>query len=125
MDSPTSRGRWRRCAHRRVGRDHGPRDRCGDLPIFVIALLRFPLRRFLPGPGERGLGLRPAIRFIRNDRAVFATTVMFMFANIGEGMMVVVIPVYARQGGGGRRRYGLLLSAFALATTAGARWSEG
>ena len=52
---------------------------------------------------------------------MFATTVMFMFANIGEGMMIVVIPVYAREVlGGGAGTYGLLLSAFALATTAGA-----
>ena len=46
---------------------------------------------------------------------------MFMFANIGEGMIIVVIPVYAREVlGGGAGTNGLLLSAFALATTAGA-----
>ena len=90
--------------------------------IFVVALLSLPSQAVpARSHGERGLGLRPAIRFIRNDRAVFATTVMFMFANIGEGMMIVVIPVYAREVlGGGAGTYGLLLSAFALATTAGA-----
>ena len=65
--------------------------------------------------------MRPALRFLRNDRAVFATTLMFMFANVGEGMMIVVIPVYAREVlGGGAGTYGLMLSAFALAATAGA-----
>ena len=90
--------------------------------IFVIVLLSLPPQAVpARSHGERGLRLRPAFRFIRNDRAVFATTVMFMFANIGEGMMIVVIPVYAREVlGGGAGTYGLLLSAFALATTAGA-----
>jgi MFS family permease len=46
---------------------------------------------------------------------------MYMSANVGEGMMIVLIPVYAREVlGGGSGTYGLLLSAFALATTAGA-----
>ncbi len=90
--------------------------------IFVIALLSLPSQTVpVRSHGERGLRLRPALRFIRNDRAVFATTVMFMCANVGEGMMIVVIPVYAREVlGGGAGTYGLLLSAFALATTAGA-----
>jgi len=90
--------------------------------IFVIVLLSLPSQAVPARPlGERGLRLRPALRFIRNDRAIFSTTVMFMFANIGEGMMIVVIPVYAREVlGGGSGTYGLLLSAFALATTAGA-----
>ena len=90
--------------------------------IFVIMLLSLPSQTVPPrAHGEHGLRLRPAFRFIRRDRAVFATTVMFMCANIGEGMMIVVIPVYAREVlGGGAGTYGLLLSAFALATTAGA-----
>jgi MFS family permease len=90
--------------------------------IFVIMLLSLPSQTVPPrAHGEHGLRLRPALRFIRNDRAVFATTVMFMFANVGEGMMIVVIPVYAREVlGGGAGTYGLLLSTFALATTAGA-----
>ena len=90
--------------------------------VFVIALLSLP-RQDVPArdPYERGLGLRPALRFLKSDRAVFATTVMFMSANVGEGMTVVLIPVYAREVlGGGAGTYGLLLSAFALAATAGA-----
>ena len=90
--------------------------------IFVVLLLSLPIQP-VPrrAPDERGLGLRPALRFIRQDRAVFATTVMFMFANVGEGMMIVVVPVYARRVlGGGAGTYGLLLSAFALTTTIGA-----
>jgi MFS family permease len=90
--------------------------------IFVIVLRSLPSQAVpARSHGERGLRLRPALRFIRNDRAVFATTWMFMCANIGEGMMIVVIPVYAREVlGGGAGTYGLLLSAFALAATAGA-----
>ena len=90
--------------------------------VFVIALLSLP-RQSVPDrdPYERGLGLRPAFRFLKSDRAVFATTVMFMSANVGEGMTVVLIPVYAREVlGGGAGTYGLLLSSFALAATAGA-----
>jgi MFS family permease len=90
--------------------------------IFVIVLLSLPGQAVpIRDPTERGLGLRPALRFLRNDRAVFATTVMFMSANIGEGMTIVLIPVYAREVlGGGAGTYGVLLSAFALAATAGA-----
>lgn len=90
--------------------------------VFLIALLSLP-RQTVPArdPGERGLGLRPALRFLRNDRAVFATTVMYMSANVGEGMMIVLIPVYARVVlGGGSGTYGLMLSTFAIATTVGA-----
>jgi MFS family permease len=90
--------------------------------VFVVVLLSLP-RQPVPvrGPSERGLGMRRALRFLRDDRPVFATTVMFMLANVGEGMMIVVIPVYAREVlGGGAGTYGVMLSAFALAATAGA-----
>jgi predicted MFS family arabinose efflux permease len=72
------------------------------------------------GPAARGLRLGPALRFVRRSPPVMATTLMFMGFNVGEGMMLVLIPVYARQQlGGGARTFGILLSAFALAALVG------
>ena len=67
-----------------------------------------------------GLRLRPALRFLRRTPPVLATTLMFMAANVGEGMLLVLIPVYARRElGGGAGTFGLMLSTFALAALIG------
>jgi MFS family permease len=45
---------------------------------------------------------------------------MFMAFNVGEGMLLVLTPVYARRElGGGAATFGLMLSTFALAALAG------
>jgi MFS family permease len=92
--------------------------------VFVLALLSLPRittpPRAVEGRGL-GLGLGPAARFIWSDRAIFATTAMFTAFNIGTGMMLVFLPYYAlKQLNGTSRTFGLLLSAFAVAATAGA-----
>jgi MFS family permease len=57
---------------------------------------------------------------VRRQPAVRTTTLMFMAANVGEGMLLVLLPVLARREfDGGAATYGLLLSSFALAATAG------
>ena len=59
-----------------------------------------------------GKGIGPAVRFILGAPAIVATTVMYMCLNIGGGISVVVIPVYALDVlGGGAATYGVLLSA--------------
>jgi MFS family permease len=90
--------------------------------LFVAALLGLPRRpREHSEASTSRLALRPAFRFIRREPAVLATTLMFMAFNVGEGILLVVLPVFARDElGGGAATYGLLLSAFALAATAGA-----
>jgi hypothetical protein len=81
-----------------------------------------------------GSGLVPVFRFLRRQPAVTAITLMFMAFNVGEGMLLVVLPVMARRElGGDAATYGLLLSSFAVATTAGSfvagaiswRWTLG
>jgi MFS family permease len=65
-------------------------------------------------------GHRPAIAFIVRTPAILAITLMFMAANIGEGMLTVLLPVYAVEvlvvGATG---YGLLVSAMTAGTLAG------
>jgi MFS family permease len=68
----------------------------------------------------RGLALKPALRFIRRTPPVLATTLMFMAFNVGEGMILVLVPIYARRGlHAGAGIYGLMLSTFAVAALIG------
>jgi MFS family permease len=65
--------------------------------------------------------LRPAFRFMVQSPAVFATTLMYMSLNVGEGMLFVLLPFYASKVlHGSASVYGSLLSAFAFAALVGA-----
>jgi MFS family permease len=65
-------------------------------------------------------GLRPALRFLRRTPPVLATTLMFMAFNVGEGMLLVLLPVYASSVLAGEAgTYGLLVSVFSVAALAG------
>lgn len=98
---------------------------------FVICLLalRLPAHRASPAPvppevGEPGTardrGLRPALAFIRRSPAILAITVMFMAANVGEGMLAVFLPVFARDIlGAGAAGYGFLVSAMTAGSLVG------
>jgi MFS family permease len=90
--------------------------------VFVVALLLLP--REVPlqrAQGTRGLQLGPAVRFVWEEKAILATTIMFMSANIGGGMIMVFIPLYAvKVLGGGPGTFGIMLSSLALAETIGA-----
>jgi MFS family permease len=93
--------------------------------LFVAFLLRL---RIPPAPASevvedvRGKrDLRPAFRFMFRSPAVFAITVMFMLLNVGEGMLFVLLPVYAsRVLHGTASLYGLLVSVIALTSLVGA-----
>ena len=102
--------------------------------LFVAVLLGLRLPPEPSSGGRAGLGLRPAFRFVRRQPAVLAITLMFMAFNVGEGMLLVILPVVARRElGGDAATYGALLSTFALAVTAGSfvvgalrwRWTLG
>ncbi len=90
---------------------------------FLLALRIPPTPQETPrgdvAAGPR-LGLKPALRFLRRTPPVYATTLMFMAANVGEGMLMVLGPIYARRElGGGAGTFGLMLSTFAVAALAG------
>jgi MFS family permease len=92
--------------------------------LFVAALASIrvpsPAAADAEEPSSR-MALGPVVRFVRREPAILATTLMFMAFNVGEGMLLVLLPVLARRTfGGGAETYGLLLSAFALASTVGA-----
>ncbi|HEX5590381.1 MAG TPA: MFS transporter [Candidatus Limnocylindrales bacterium] len=70
-------------------------------------------------PAGRGLG--PAIRFVLGAPAILAITVIYMAINIGQGIFIVLAPVYARDVlGGGATTYGTLVSAFTGGSLVGA-----
>ncbi len=107
--------------------------------VLVLIALRLPPETTAEEVEETGgvaafPALRPAFRFIRSQPAVLATTLMFMAFNVGEGMLLVLLPVMARtEFAGDAATYGLLLSSFALAATIGSfvtgalswRWTLG
>ncbi len=74
------------------------------------------------GPADAGAGVLPALRFVLGQPAIVVTTVMFMLFNVGFGILLVLLPVYARTvlaGGGGASGFGLLSSALAGGELAG------
>lgn len=90
--------------------------------VFVLTLvsLRVPRTEVGPEHGDGAPRLRPAFRFLRRTPAILATTLMFMAFNVGEGMLLVLLPTFARvELGGGATTYGLLLSAFSLSALIG------
>jgi MFS family permease len=104
--------------------------------VFVACLLVLRLPARAPGPADAAssssagvsapakstdTGLRPAIRFILRSPAILAITLMFMAVNVGEGMFVVILPVYVRDlTDAGAIGYGILVSAFTVGSLVGA-----
>jgi MFS family permease len=88
--------------------------------VFVVALASLRLPQAPRVEGDAKLGLRPAFAFMRRTPAILATTLMFMAFNVGEGMLLVLLPTFARDElQGGPATFGLLLSAFSLAALVG------
>ena len=88
--------------------------------VGVLARLRVPREPQL-ADGRSRTSLRPAFAFALRQPAIRATTLMYMVANVGEGIMLVLVPAIARRElGGGPAVYGILLSSFAVSVTAGA-----
>jgi len=78
--------------------------------IFAILLRGIHVRRPQPHPEERS-DFRAARRFVRTNRPIRATTVMFMLFNLGFGEVIVLLPVYTREVlDAGSGTYGLLLA---------------
>jgi len=72
-----------------------------------------------PSPGGAGLG--QAVRLVVGAPALLATTFMFMAANVGEGALMVVLPVYADETlRAGAQAYGWLLAALSAGLLVGA-----
>jgi MFS family permease len=90
---------------------------------FLVCLVA--LRGRLPEAAPRRAGggrtsLRPAFRFMWRTPAIRATTRMFMAFNVGEGMLLVLMPTFAREViGGNAATFGALLSVFSLAALGG------
>jgi MFS family permease len=89
--------------------------------LACLTALRGRLPTFARRPAhETGASLRPAFRFMWRTPAVRATTLMFMAYNIGEGMLLVLMPTYSREVlDGNAATFGALLSVFSLSTLAG------
>jgi MFS family permease len=67
-----------------------------------------------------GGGLRPAIHWVLGSPAIVAITLLYMAVNVGEGMFLVIAPVYARDVlGGDAATYGALVSSLAAGALVG------
>jgi hypothetical protein len=88
---------------------------------YALCLARLPAGRPLapPDDGGRGRSLLAVVRFVWRTRALRSTTAMFMLFNIGEGALLVFLPVYSGRLGTGVAGYGLLVSAVTLGELAG------
>jgi hypothetical protein len=88
--------------------------------VYALCLARLPAGRPLAaaaGDGRRSL--LAVARFVWRTRPLRSTTAMFMLFNIGEGALLVFLPVYSGQLGTGVAGYGLLLSAVTVGELAG------
>lgn len=88
---------------------------------YALCLARLPAGRSPAAPAarDRGRSLVAVARLVWRTRALRATTVMFMLFNVGEGALLVFLPVYSGQAGAGVAGYGLLVSAVTVGELAG------
>jgi MFS family permease len=87
---------------------------------FAAALVAAgPIAAAAVGP-QRARGLRPAFALVFRTPVVLATTLMFMFVNVGEGIVAVLLPVFVAESGSGASAYGAVLAVAAGAGLAGA-----
>jgi MFS family permease len=88
---------------------------------YAACLARLPAGRPVAaaaGDGRRR-SLLAVVRFVWRTRPLRSTTAMFMLFNIGEGALLVFLPVYSGQLGTGVAGYGLLVSAVTVGELAG------
>jgi MFS family permease len=88
----------------------------------VFALLLWRIGPVGAPPARSGRrALRDAVSLVVATPVLLATTAMFMLVNVGEGILAVLTPVYAREVlHGGAGTYGALVSVSAAAGLAGA-----
>ncbi len=73
-----------------------------------------------PPPTTRAYGMGDAVALLRRSPALFATTLMFMTFNLGEGALSVWLPLFSAQvAPGGAAVYGALLGVLAVGETVG------
>ncbi|HSL33866.1 MAG TPA: MFS transporter [Candidatus Limnocylindrales bacterium] len=90
--------------------------------VVCLAFVRVPPRSGAEGRDvSDGRGLGPAVRFLLRQPTLLAITVMFMSANLGEGLLAVLLPILARDVlAVGATGYGALAAAFTAGSLAGA-----
>jgi len=94
------------------------------LSYFLFAAALMTIR--LPPPVEStpqtqpdSYHLRDAVRLLTGNKVLLSTTIMFMLANLGLGVLYVWLPILADQmPGGGSELYGALLGAMAVGEVA-------
>jgi MFS family permease len=88
---------------------------------YALCLARLPAGRLgaVAAGGGRRRSLVAVARFVWRTRPLRSTTAMFMLFNIGEGALLVFLPVYSGQLGTGVAGYGLLVSAVTVGELAG------
>jgi MFS family permease len=90
---------------------------------FALALWRIgPLAERAGATPSGPTGLRPALAWIVRTPIVLATTLMFMAVNVGEGLVIVLLPLYADQVAGATA-YGTIVAAGAVGGLAGATFA--
>ena len=98
----------------------------GIFVVCVLAMRPVPPAAEPPRDGalvvpSTGRGLGPAIRFVLGAPAILAITAIYMAINVGEGIFIVLAPVYARDVlDGGATTYGILVSSFTAGSLVGA-----
>lgn len=89
--------------------------------LAALAVMRHAPAQAGPATPRIDVGLRPAVRVFVSSPPILATTLMFMAFNVGEGILLVALPIYAvevlRQDAAA---YGYLLAAFSAGVLLGA-----
>lgn len=92
---------------------------------FALALTRIPARLGQTSlhsavSGKQSTRLSDAFRLVRSNRVLLSTTLMYMIFNLGQGFLVVWLPILSDRVGGGPEVYGLCLGAIAVGEVSGA-----
>jgi MFS family permease len=83
--------------------------------LLAITLISLPTRTRLYQSSDEQYTMRDALRLLRHNQVLFSTTLMFLCFNIGNGLVMVALPVLAdRTLHGGAALYGLLLGMLAI-----------
>jgi MFS family permease len=91
--------------------------------VFAASLFRIgPVSVSGPAAAPGGSGLGPALLLVVRSPIILATTLMFMAANVGEGLVIVLLPLYA-DSVAGATAYGAIVAAGAAGGLAGATFA--
>jgi MFS family permease len=90
--------------------------------LFALVLMRIPSPvRIMQPESDKPVSYRlsDAVRLLLGNKVLLSTTIMFMFANLGMGVLFVWLPILSDQVlKGGAELYGLLLGALAVGEVA-------